>query len=139
MKKVAPASPQTARLYDEIAKELESLGTEVSAMFGMPSLKQNGKAFAGLFGDAMVFKLEAEAHRDALALAGSELFDPSGMKRPMKAWVVVPSQHKKKWLAFAHKALESVPSTSAAKKPGASRSSGTSSPAPGKARSSARN
>jgi hypothetical protein len=36
------------------------------------------KAFAGLYGDAMVFKLAGDAHAAARGLAGVELFDPSG-------------------------------------------------------------
>ena len=34
-------------------------------MMGMPTLYLGGKAFAGLFGEAMVFKLEGEAHKAA--------------------------------------------------------------------------
>jgi len=37
----------------------------------------------------MVFKLTDKIHADALSLDGSELFDPSGKKRPMKEWVQV--------------------------------------------------
>src|SRR5438045_3352164 len=39
-----------------------------SKMFGMPCLKVEGKAFAGLYGEAMVFKLGADSRPGALAL-----------------------------------------------------------------------
>jgi hypothetical protein len=108
MKKVPPASPTTERAYAAISARLAELGVESSTMFGMPALKLGGKAFAGLFGDAMVFKLEAQAHADALALTGAELFDPSGMGRAMKAWVVLPPAHEPRWRSFADHALRSA-------------------------------
>jgi hypothetical protein len=77
-------------------------------MFGMPTLKANGKAFAGLYEESMVFKLDGDAHRRALALAGAHIFDPSGMGRPMKAWVVVPGEHEEAWAGFAREALASL-------------------------------
>jgi hypothetical protein len=105
MKKVSPASSGTQRVYEAIGARL---GVEMSSMFGMPTLKLGGKAFAGLFGDAMVFKLEGGAHAEALALRGAEPFDPSGMGRAMKAWVVVPAAHDKRWDALAHHALAAM-------------------------------
>jgi hypothetical protein len=40
-------------------------------MFGTPSMMcRHGRAFAGLYGDDMVFKLDGEAHAAALTLAG---------------------------------------------------------------------
>jgi hypothetical protein len=106
MKKTEPTSEQTQRAYDALAAALADKGAEKSSMFGMPALKRVGKAFAGVFGDAMVFKLDGEAHRQALALAGAELFDPSGMNRPMKAWVVVPRAHLKRWPELGTRAFE---------------------------------
>jgi len=42
-------------LVDELKNELDIVG---ASMFGMPSMKRRGgKAFAGLYGDDMVFKL----------------------------------------------------------------------------------
>lgn len=77
-------------------------------MFGMPTLKLGGKALAGLYGDAMTFKLSGESHEAALQLSGAHLFDPSGMGRPMKAWVVVPVAHAAEWERLAHLALASI-------------------------------
>ena len=55
-------------VVDELTSELDIVG---ASMFGMPSMKRRGgKAFAGLYGDDMVFKLEGEAHAAALALDG---------------------------------------------------------------------
>jgi hypothetical protein len=119
MKKVEAAGAETEKTYQAIAKALEPLGVVQSKMFGMPALKANGKAFAGLFGDAIVFKLKDSAHAEAMALAGAELFDPSGMGRPMKEWIVVPSAHRSRWKALGQRALESldgVPAGTAAKK-----------------------
>jgi hypothetical protein len=87
---------------------MEKPGAERGTMFGMPCLKHSGKAFGGVFGDSMVFKLEGAAHESALELAGAELFDPSGMGRPMKAWVVVPRAHARRWQALAEAAVLSV-------------------------------
>jgi hypothetical protein len=77
-------------------------------MFGMDVLKAKGKAFAGVFGDALVFKLHGEAHAGTRKLAGTELFDPSGTGRAMKEWVVVPRAHAKKWSALATQAYAYV-------------------------------
>jgi hypothetical protein len=95
--------------YDAIAEELSvTTPTTRGQMFGMPCLKNNGKAFAGFFQDIMVFKLGAPYHAEALALAGSHLFDPSERGRPMKEWVVVPVEHSVRWLEFAQKAFRYV-------------------------------
>jgi hypothetical protein len=83
-------------------------GVLQAKMFGMPSLKVNGKAFAGLFQDDMVFKLTADAHMRALALKGAHLFDPSGRDRPMKEWVQVPSKYSDQWLDLAQEAWQYV-------------------------------
>jgi hypothetical protein len=92
---------KTARRFAEIASALAERGVSVTKMFGMPSLKVGGKLFAGVFGDALTFKLQGDAHAQALALKGAELFDPSGMGRAMKEWVVVPPAHAKRWLELA--------------------------------------
>ena len=89
------------RLVDELKGELDIVGT---SMFGMPSIKRrDGKAFAGLYGDDMVFKLAGEAHAAALALEGSRLFEPMA-GRTMKAWVQVPPSHETQWADLAREA-----------------------------------
>jgi hypothetical protein len=73
----------------------------------MPGLRAGGKVFAGLFGDAMVFKLGAGSgeHGAALGLSGAHLWDPSGRDRPFKDWVEVPSDHADRWPSLAEQAF----------------------------------
>jgi hypothetical protein len=88
-------------VVDELTQELDIVG---ASMFGMPSLKRRGgKAFAGLYGDDMVFKLSGDALSDALALDGAHLFEPMP-GRPMKAWVQVPPTHETQWAELARTA-----------------------------------
>jgi hypothetical protein len=101
-------SPETMRRYEAIAATLEQAGVKASSMFGMPTLKRDGKAIGGLYGDAMTFKLSGEAHANALRLQGAHPFDPSGMGRPMKAWVVVPVAQAGEWERLARLALASI-------------------------------
>ncbi len=100
--------PQAA--YEAVVSEMIATSPTTSGkMFGMPCLKHsNGKAFAGYSEGAMVFKLGGASHAEALALAGSRLFDPSGRGRPMKEWVVVPFEHVLRWLEFARNAFDYV-------------------------------
>jgi len=39
---------------------------------------------------------------------GSQLFDPSGKKRPMKDWLQVPAEYHADWATLAKQALEFV-------------------------------
>ena len=104
-------SPAVQRDYDRIVERVErEPGVTAGKLFGMPALLLDRKAFAGLYGDAMVFKLSGDAHAAALGLAGAELFDPSRMGRPMKAWVVVPTTHAGRWGGLADQALASAKS-----------------------------
>jgi len=91
--------------FDALVEELrDELDVVAASMFGMPSIKRRGgKAFAGLSGDDMVFKLEGDAHTSALALKGAHLFEPMA-GRPMKAWVQVPPTHETQWADLARKA-----------------------------------
>ena len=92
--------------YDRIAARLAGAGVMPCKMMGMPTLYVGGKAFVGLYGDAMVFKLEGADHAATLALSGAVLFDPSGMGRPMKAWVEVTLEHAAEWPSLADRAVE---------------------------------
>jgi len=105
-----PAISDPARhAYDEIVAELTAEeSVKAGQMMGMPMLYLAGKGFAGLFGDAMVFKLDGEAHAAALARPGATRFDPSGRGRPMKAWVVVPIAEAAAWPALAVRAMEAL-------------------------------
>lgn len=76
-------------------------------MFGAASLMVGSKAIGCLHGDAVAFKLgkDSAAHAEALALPGAALFDPSGMGRPFKDWVVVPLASSGRWPELAEAAL----------------------------------
>jgi hypothetical protein len=88
-------------VVDELKNELDIVG---ASMFGMPSIKRRGgKAFAGLYGDDMVFKLDGDTHATALALEGAQQFEPMA-GRPMKAWVQVPPTHETQWADLARSA-----------------------------------
>ncbi|HEV7127926.1 MAG TPA: hypothetical protein VGN32_10850 [Ktedonobacterales bacterium] len=94
--------------YDTLAAEMKATSPATTgAMFGMPCLKAGGKAFAGFFQGAMVFKLTGAEHATALALAGAHLFDPMG-GRPMKQWVEVPHAHAARWADLARAAMRSA-------------------------------
>ena len=109
MKPIPKPDPGALRKYETIADSLaERSGAEKSKMFGMPTLKIHSKAFCGLFGNEMVFKLSGDEHKKALALVGAKLFDPSGMNRPMKEWVVIPIKYSGKWEAMALEAFKYV-------------------------------
>jgi hypothetical protein len=99
-------SPQYETLAESVQNEFADI--ESGSLFGMPCLKVRGKAVIGSFDGGAVFKLEGDAHGEALALAGSVLFDPSGKGRPMKAWVVVNSDHEEKWVDFASEAISAT-------------------------------
>ncbi len=97
--------------YNTVVDELKASSSATTGMmFGMPCLKNNGKAFAGFYEGAMVFKLRGPRHAEALALPGARLFDPSG-RRPMKEWVEVPAEHASSWLGLAQAALHSLAET----------------------------
>ena len=94
------------KIYNEIGQSLT--GAEQSQMFGKPCFKINGKTFICFFEKNMVFKLSGNTLGIALSLEGSELFDPSGKKRPMKEWVQIIAKHKDKWPRFAKAAFDYV-------------------------------
>lgn len=92
--------------YTEIG--LKTKDAVQSQMFGKPCFKANGKAFICFFERCMVFKLNGDNHKEALSLDGSELFDPSGKKRPMKEWVQVPFEYSDKWEKYAKASFDYV-------------------------------
>lgn len=80
-------------------------GVSSGQMFGKPCLKINGKAFASLHKETVVFKLTGEQHKLAMSLNGAVLWDPSGKGRPMKEWVALPTTESKRFKALANAAL----------------------------------
>lgn len=92
--------------YHKVASILGE--AEKSQMFGKPCYKINKKAFCSFFQNEMVFKLQGEAHRDALSYDGAQLFDPSGKGRAMKEWVQLPGDYMDKWDQLAQEAYTYV-------------------------------
>jgi hypothetical protein len=103
------SSPMDAQArYDEIVDDLVFRNPDVATakMMGMPCVKSGGKMVAGFFEGTMVFKLpDVEEREQALALEGTQLFDPGGRGRPMKEWVQVPETHAHDWPRLAELAL----------------------------------
>ena len=97
--------------FTALLEELSSERDVVKAsMFGMPGIKRRGgKAFCGLYGDDMIFKLAGEYHERALGLKGAHLFEPMA-GRPMKAWVQVPPEHESQYGDLARAAESSLES-----------------------------
>jgi hypothetical protein len=103
------SGPKWTAVFEQVVARLaESDRAVPGRMFGMPCGNINGKAFAGLYQDDMVFKLGGDAQARALSLAGAHLFDPSGMGRAMKEWVVVPNKHSATWPEFGRQAVAYV-------------------------------
>jgi len=103
--------------YHEIAAGITD-GHEVvaSQMFGMPVLKVRGKAFAGLHGEVMTFKLPSEELQKAMKLPGGGPFEPMP-GRAMGGWVQVSTTSEKQWKPLAEQALAFVSSITPAGKP----------------------
>lgn len=103
------------KLYGEVVQALLSDPRVTEAnMFGMPALKVGGKAFAGLWKTQLVVKIGVERVQAMLKAKAGKQFDPSGMGRPMKEWIVIKAPEtsaKKKWLALAAEAKVFVDQT----------------------------
>jgi len=96
-----------AVLLEDLSSEREVVK---ASMFGMPGIKRRGgKAFCGLYGEDMIFKLQGEDHAQALSLEGAHLFEPMA-GRPMKAWVQVPPEHEAQYADLARSAEASLDS-----------------------------
>jgi hypothetical protein len=92
-------------LLDELSSERDVVR---ASMFGMPGIKRRGgKAFCGLYGDDMIFKLEGQDHARALSLDGAHLFEPMA-GRPMKAWIQVPPEHESQYSELVRTAEASL-------------------------------
>ncbi|WP_449374043.1 hypothetical protein [Arthrobacter psychrolactophilus] len=106
----AISSPLAVAAFDALAADMAGLGVTVGKMFGATSLMVGSKAIGCLQGEGVAFKLgrESTAHATALALPGAALFDPSGMGRPFKDWVVVPLADAERWADLGEAAIEAV-------------------------------
>jgi hypothetical protein len=106
MEKLIP-SPAALAAFEQLAADVADAGVTVGKMFGATSLMVGTKAVGCLHGDGVAFKLvrDSAAHAAALALPEAALFDPSGMGRPFKDWVLVPLASADQWLALVEAAL----------------------------------
>lgn len=97
------------QIYTKIGEELTSqYGTAMGKMFGKPCLKTEKKVFAVFVRDKMVFKIgEIEVNFLKEKYIGSTNWNPSG-KRPMKDWLLVPSEFSGDWSQLAKQALDYV-------------------------------
>lgn len=78
--------------YDEdlaarVREHLAHAGVEEKRMFGGVGFLLNGNMLVGVWKDALVARLGAEAGEAALADPSARPFDPAG--KPMKGWVLV--------------------------------------------------
>jgi hypothetical protein len=93
-------------LFHQLAKEFPD-GKE-GKMFGSLCIKTpNGKSGVMLWKDYIVVKLAGDDMKEAMALKGSQLFDPMG-GRPMKDWVQIAYTHKDKWKHYASISIAAV-------------------------------
>lgn len=101
------SSPAALEAFGVLAADAANAGVTVGKMFGATSLMIGSKAVGCLHGDGVAFKLarDSAAHAAALALPEAALFDPSGMGRPFKDWVLVPLASADEWLALVEAAL----------------------------------
>ena len=71
---------------------------ELSHMFGKICGKINKKAFVAFHLNCMVFRIGRDHIPKLLEkYKGSCHWDPSGKNRPMKDWLMVPSEHHVAW------------------------------------------
>lgn len=81
--------------FNKIASEFPD--SKTGKMFGTLCIKNSkGKAFAMLWHDEIVVKLDETDVINTLKIRGAKLFDPMD-GRPMKEWVQLPFEHSSKW------------------------------------------
>ena len=76
----------------------------VSRMAGISVLTVDGRAFAGLNRDDMVFRLDGADLTKALKLKGAKPYEPAG--EPSTGWAQVPPVHVGHWRILAETALD---------------------------------
>jgi hypothetical protein len=103
-------------MFHSIAASLPD--TQEGKMFGALCIKApNGKAGVMLHtGVNMIFKLPAEAEKEAMKLKGAQVFEPMA-GRPMNGWTQLGEAHADKWPGFAATAMEYVRNIDVAQKP----------------------
>ena len=97
---------KSEELFHKIASELPNV--KEGKMFGALCIKApNGKAGVMFWKDDVIFKLEDDDLKEALALKGAKIFTPME-NRPMGGWVQLSFDHSKKWKDFAKKSMDYV-------------------------------
>ena len=97
---------KSEELFHKIASGIPE--AKEGKMFGALCIKApNGKAGVMYWKEDMIFKLEDNDLKNALALKGAKLFDPMG-NRPMGGWVQLSYDHSKKWKELAKKSMDYV-------------------------------
>lgn len=91
----------------------------VVKMFGGVAAMVNGNMFGGLFARSAIVKLGADDRKAAMALDGTEPFDPMGNGRVMKDTVLLPEsvmdepEQLRSWLRCALEFTASLPAKKA--------------------------
>jgi hypothetical protein len=104
---MSTAASEYEKLVTKLTKDASVVASQ---MFGKACLKVNGKAFVAQHKETVVFKLTGPEHKKAMAVAGAQLWDPSGKARPMKEWVALPALASKTFSSFATAAMAYVAS-----------------------------
>jgi hypothetical protein len=96
--------------FTQLLDELTMLGVTQSPFFGRRGLVADGKVIACFLDDSVAFKLGAttDAHAEALALSGADLWHPGNKTVPFKDWVRIPDIHQDTWGRFAELALRHI-------------------------------
>ncbi|MBM4423563.1 MAG: hypothetical protein FJ030_09250 [Chloroflexi bacterium] len=107
-----PENALFASIVERLANDPQ---VQLSNWFGFPCAKLDGKPFAALYNESIVLKLGQSRVQKMLKAKEGKKFDPSGMGRPMKEWVVIEppeSVARERWLALAEEAKVFVASLS---------------------------
>jgi len=94
-------------VFEQVADTLSGgrTGVDRGKMMSAPGIRYDGKVFAFLWRDAMVFRLGRQYDPAADGLAGIENLNPFKNKPPMKDWFVIPADHQVRWPDLADAAL----------------------------------
>lgn len=80
---------------------------ELGNLFGKQCGKINKNAFVAFYQDEMVFKLGKEMVDNLkVKFTGSQNWDPSGKKRPMKDWLQVPGIYREMWKSLTDQSVD---------------------------------
>lgn len=91
--------------FEELIASIDD--AELGNMFGKQCGKINKKAFVAFYQDEMVFKLgKGSVDKLKIKFSGSQNWDPSGKKRPMKDWVQVPDVFREEWKSLTNQSVD---------------------------------